>query len=139
MCELKLQGQFFVKICVFLAINCVMASSGRGLRTRGGLGFKPGGFSRYNRFDNNIFTVLDDLDEDIVQDGGVHGMFTSLAGNDDGFIPVRGKQSKRQRLSSGGQSGPINQPEPQDDELFETDFQDLSTDQKLSLILSNYQ
>ena len=121
---------------MFLAINCVMASSGRGLRTRGGLGFKPGGFSRYNRFDNNIFTVLDDLDEDIVQDGGVHGMFTSLAGNDDGFIPVRGKQSKRQRISSGGQSGPINQPEPQDDELFETDFQDLSTDQKLSLILS---
>ena len=114
----------------------MMASAGRGLRTRGGRGFNSGGFSRYKRFDNNIFTMLGDLDEDNVQDGGVHGMFTPLGGSDDGFIPVRGKQSKRQRIRSGGQSGPIGQPDTQDDELFETDFQDLSTDQNLSLILS---
>ena len=84
--------------------------------------------------------MLGDPSEDSVQDGGgVHDTltnFTNLSECDDGFIPVRGKQSKRQRISSGGQSGPINQPETQDDELFETDFQDLSTDQKLSLILS---
>ena len=114
----------------------MMASAGRVIRTRGSRGFNLGGLSRYKRFDNNIFTVLGDLDEDNVQDGGVHGMFTPLGGSDDGFIPVRGKQSKRQRISSGGQSGPIGQPDTQDDELFETDFQDLSSDQKLSLILS---
>ena len=114
----------------------MMASAGRGIRTRGCRGFNLGGLSRYKRFDNNIFMVLGDLDEDNVQDGGVHGIFTPLGGSDDGFIPVRGKQSKRQRISSGGQSGPIGQPDTQDDELFETDFQDLSSDQKLSLILS---
>ena len=53
-------------------------------------------------YDNNLFAVLGDHDEDIVQDGGLHDMFISVAGNDDGFIPVRGNQSKRQRISSGG-------------------------------------
>ena len=84
--------------------------------------------------------MLGDPSEDSVQDGGgIHDTltnFTNLSECDDGFIPVRGKQSKRQRISSGGQSGSNNQPETQDDELFETDFQDLSTDQKLSLIPS---
>ena len=47
-------------------------------------------------------------------------MFTALGGSDDGFIPVRGKQSKRQRISSGGLSGPIDQPDTED--LFEADF-----------------
>ena len=84
--------------------------------------------------------MLGDPSEDSVQDGGgghdTLTNFTNLSECDDGFIPVRGKQYKCQRISSEAQSGPINQPETQDDELFETDFQDLSTDQKLSLILS---
>ena len=84
--------------------------------------------------------MLGDPSEDSVQDGGgVHDTltnFTNLSECDDGFIPIRGKQPKRQRISSGGQSGSNNQPETQDDELFETDFQDLSTDQKPSIILS---
>ena len=118
-----------------------MAYAGRGIRTRGGRGFKSGGFSsRYNRFENNFFAMLGDPSEDSVQDGGgghaTFTNFTNLTECDDGFIPVRGKLSNRQRISSWGQSGPNNQPETQDDELFETDFQDLSTDQKLSLILS---
>ena len=56
--------------------------------------------------------------------GGVQSMFTSVSGRDDGFIPVRGNQSKRPRFSSGGQRGPIDQP-PDNDEMSENDFEDL--------------
>ena len=66
-------------------------------------------------------------------------MFTSFTGDkddDDGFTVVRGKQSsKRERISSSGQSGQADQV-PDGEDLFESDFSDLSTDQKLSLILS---
>ena len=61
---------------------------------------------------------------------------TCLMADDDGFTMVRGKQSsKRQRISSSGQSGQADQV-PDGEDLFESDFSDLSTDQKLSLILS---
>ena len=60
-------------------------------------------------------------------------MFTSFMGDKDvdGFTVVRGKQSsKRQRISSSGQSGQADQV-PDGEDLFESDFSDLSTDQKL--------
>lgn len=112
-----------------------MASSGRGVRTRGGRGSKTGVPMRYSRHDNNRFVVLSDVDEDNAKDGGLHGMFTSVSEDDDGFMLVRGKQSKRLRVSSGGQSDSAD-PSQDNDELFENDFDDLSMDQKLSLILS---
>ena len=64
-------------------------------------------------------------------------LFTSQGDNDDndGFTVVRGKQSKRQRISSSGQSGVTDQA-VDGAALFESDFSDLSTDQKFSLILS---
>ena len=136
---------FAVKtLCVLLAftsISNIMTSFGRGVRTRGGRGYKPGTISRYRRFDNNIFTVLSD--EVAVQDGAVQDadhtdLFTATSDNDDDFVLVRGKQSKRQRISSSGQSGPIDQPS-HDGELSDHDFIDyigMTSEQKLSLILS---
>ena len=112
---------------------------GRGIRMSDVQGFKPGVLTRYSRYDNNFFAVLGEHDEAVVQDGGMPGMFTSFMGDkddDDGFTVVRGKQSsKRQRISSSGQSGQAVQV-PDGEDLFESDFSDLSTDQKLSLILS---
>ena len=128
----------FRSICVFLAANCAMSATsdfGRGVRTRGDRGFKPGLFTMYSRHDNNFFAVLSDVDEDNAQDGGLHSIFTSVMGEDDGFTPVRGKQSKRQRIRSGGQSGCFDPPQ-EDVELFDNDFDDLNADQKLSLVLS---
>ena len=115
-----------------------MYGRGGGLRfSRGrGRGVRQEAPPRYSRFDNNIFTVLADPDEDIVQDGGTHSIFSTLSGPDDGFIPVRGKQSKRQRISTGGQSGPT-QPEPHEfEDIFETDIQGMSMDEKVTLLLS---
>ena len=140
-CILKLSGTFLL-ICAI--IQSKMTSFGRG-RGRGiyvqrGRGFKPGGLSRYSRYDNNFFAVLGEQGEqgeDIAQDGGMSSLFTSQGGNNDndGFTVVRGKQSKRQRISSSGQSGVTDQA-VDGAALFESDFSDLSTDQKFSLILS---
>ena len=54
-----------------------MYGRGGGLRfSRGrGRGSRQQEPPRYSRFDNNIFTVLADPDEDIVKDGGTHSIF----------------------------------------------------------------
>ena len=49
---------------------------------------------------------------------------------------MRAKQSKRQRISTGGQSGQT-QPEPHEfEDIFETDLQGMSMDEKVTLLLS---
>ncbi|MCG8047033.1 MAG: hypothetical protein N0E48_15590, partial [Candidatus Thiodiazotropha endolucinida] len=97
--------------------------------------FKPGFSTRYSRHDNNFFFFFYDMDEDNDKDGGLHGVFKSMSEDNDGFIPSRVKQSKRPRVSSGGQSA-IAGPFLDIDEPLENDFDDMSMDQKLSLILS---
>ena len=116
-----------------------MTSFGRGVRTRGGRGYNSGTFPRYRRFDNNIFTLLPDPADN--QDGDQSDIFiTTSADDDDGFTTVRGKQAKRQRVSSSGQSGSADQTvhnaflDTDDDNM--TDYGSLTTDEKLSLILS---
>ena len=116
-----------------------MTSFGRGVRTRGGRGYNSGTFPRYRRFDNNIFTLLPDPADN--QDGDQSDIFiTTSADDDDGFTTVRGKQAKRQRVSSSGQSGSADQTvhnaflDIDDDNM--TDYGSLTTDEKLSLILS---
>lgn len=130
--------KIFRLLCVFVGLNCVMAGIMRGAMTRGDRGFKPGMLPRYSRHDNNFFAMLGELDDDDAQDGDLHdivGTFTSGSGDAGGYTMVRSKQSKRQRISSGGQSGPVDLPQD-DDAMFDDDFEDLSMDQKLSLILS---
>ena len=65
-----------------------MATFGRdrGIRMRGGRVFKPGVLTRYSRYDYNFSVVLGDHDEDITQDGGLQGVFTSVVDNDDDFV-----------------------------------------------------
>ena len=109
-CFLKITGTFFAQFVFFSSINMALFGRGRGTKMSDVRGFKPGVLARYSRYDNNFFAVLGEHDEDTAQEGGMSGMsgmFTSFGDNkDDGFTVVRGKQSsKRQRISSGGQSG----------------------------------
>ena len=111
---------------------------GRGVRTRGGRGGGRGGTSDWANFraDKNFFAVLGEPEQDYAQDGDAFeiGVGFGTGKDKDGFTVVRGKQSKRQRIRSGGQSGPhpvsacVN-PEP-------SGYDTLSYVDKLSLILS---
>ena len=54
--------------------------------------------------------MLRELDRDSIQDGdNKSDLFTCASDTDENFILVRGTQSKRQRVSSSGQSGSYSQ------------------------------
>ncbi|MEW8545267.1 MAG: hypothetical protein AB2693_17220, partial [Candidatus Thiodiazotropha sp.] len=79
--------------------------------------------------------MLGESDQDSIQDGGnKYDLFSCASDTDDDFIPVRGKQSKRQRISSSGQSGSFSQPQLNVEEHGDYDL--MSNDEKLTLILS---
>ncbi|MEW8560931.1 MAG: hypothetical protein AB2541_02465 [Candidatus Thiodiazotropha sp.] len=133
--------------CLILFVLGLMATGtgfGRGVRTRGGRGRSVNSHPRYCRSDSNIFAVLHEPKE-YAQDGdgpGGHDIFENSASVvdmdmdfEDGFTVARSKQSKRQRVSSSGQSGSAEHSQ----NIFEDDIHDyetLSNDEKLSLILS---
>lgn len=129
-----------IDFCLLWLIFWSMASRyvrGRGLRTRGGRGMRFETLSKYSRSDNNFFAVLADNEHDRTQDGDLFSVFDnvgSTVNSGDDFIEVRGKKQKRQRVSSGGQSGPTNILQGFDEE--HCDYESMSTDEKLSLILS---
>lgn len=123
--------------CVFSSYLKNMATGfGReySLRNRGGRGNNTGTMPRYSRHDNNFFAVLG---EDSIQDGdNKFDLFTCASDTDDDFIPVRGKQSKRPRVSSSDQSGSFSQSQPQLNSEETCDYELMSNDEKLTLILS---
>ena len=85
-----------------LCVSCNEFSYG-GIRTRGGRGFKQGTFSRYKRYDNNFFTVLGDLDEDNIQDGGVQACLHLCRETMIGLYPYVGNSlSVRESVAGGG-------------------------------------
>ena len=96
-------------------------SHGRGLQTRRGRG-NAQNFPRYYRLDKNFFAALSELDSDNEQDGVVFldsQMYNNRTDvDDDGFAYVRGKQSKRKKISSGGQSDEINLDLSQNEEFL---------------------
>ena len=106
------------------------------IRSKGGRGNNTGTIPRYSRHDNNFFAVLGE-DTDSIQDGGnKFDLFACASDTDDDFIPVRGKQSKRPRVSSSGQSGSFSQSQPQSNAEENCDYELMSNDEKLTLILS---
>ncbi|MCG7869107.1 MAG: hypothetical protein JAY74_22405, partial [Candidatus Thiodiazotropha taylori] len=121
--------------CVFSSLLRNMAAGfGRGysLGTRGSRGSNTGTIPRYSRHDKNFFAVLG---EDLIQNGdNKFDMFTCASDTDDDFIPVRGKQSKRPRVSSSDQSGSFSQPQLNAEENCDYDL--MSNEEKLTLILS---
>lgn len=138
--------------CYNLVITSIMASfsmHGCGLRTRGGRGRGRGrGLSSTSgRLDNNFFAVLSEPG-DTEQDGDDSDTHENLYldmtvgydgddGDENNWDVVRSKQTKRQRVSSSGQSGRDVDllPSPTEPDAGEHyDF--LSTGDKLSLILS---
>ena len=111
-------------LLAFLVFSDTMASRysrGRGVRTRGGRG-NAQNCPRYYRSDKNFFATLGELDSDNEQDGVVF-LDSQIYSNktdvgDDGFTYVRGKQSKRKKISSDGQSDQINLDLSQNKEFF---------------------
>ena len=92
----------------FFNFACNMAPElrGRGVRTRGGRGDGRGGTSDWANFraDKNFFAVLGEPEQDYAQDGDAFEIGIGFGTNKDkdGFTVFRGKQSKWQRISSGG-------------------------------------
>lgn len=129
-----------IVFCVILSSVKNMATGfGRGYsaRTRGGRGNNVGTTSRYSRHDNNFFAVLGESDQESIQDGdNKFDMFTYASDTDDDFTLVRGKQSKRQRVSSSGQSGSFSQAQLNADADENCDYGLMTNDEKLTLILS---
>ena len=86
-------------------------SRGRGVRTRGERGNAQNS-PRYYRSDKTFFAALGELDSDNEQDGVVFldsQMYNNRTDDDDdGLTYVRGKQSKRKKISSDRQSDQIN-------------------------------
>ncbi|MEW8547683.1 MAG: hypothetical protein AB2693_29600 [Candidatus Thiodiazotropha sp.] len=135
----------FFGIYLNFASNMASGLRGRGVRTRGGSGRGRGrgGTSDWANFraDKNFFAVLGEPEQDHTQDGGAFdfdfGFGVGIDTDTDGYTVVRGKQSKRPRISSGGQSGqsgPFSTSECVNAEL--NDYGTLSNEDKLSLILS---
>ena len=122
---------------------------GRGVRTRGGLGRGRGVERRYFRSDSNMFSVLSDpttLSDTDGENSDTDGLWSDT--NDGGFTTVGGKnsKSKRRRVSSGGRSdnrhvndpvqGHVHDLASTRDTDTDTDFDTLSSDAKLSMILA---
>ena len=114
----------FYFLLAFLVFSGTMASRysrGIGVRTRGGQENAQNS-PRYYRSDKNFFAALGELDSDKEQDGVVFldsQMFNNRTDvDDDGFTYVRGKQSKRKKISSDGQSDQINLDLSQKEEFF---------------------
>ena len=114
----------FYFLLAFLVFSGTMASRysrGRGVRTRRGRENAQNS-PRYYRSDKNFFAALGELDSDKEQDGVVFldsQMFNNRTDVDaDGFTYVRGKQSKRKKISSDGQSDQINLDLSQNEEFF---------------------
>ena len=111
-------------LLAFLVFSDTMASRysrGRGVRTRGG-GGNAQNCPRYYRSDKNFFATPSELDSDNEQYGVVF-LDSQICSNktdvdDDGFTYVRGKQSKRKKISSDGQSNQINLDLSQNEEFL---------------------
>ena len=124
-----------------MASNWTRKGVGRGFRARGGFGRGAGTERRYIRNDCNVFSRLPDPTQSDTE-GETSDTEDDII-NDDGFTTVdrRGAKSKRRRISSGGRSGDLQGTRGAEIILgheFEEDkdFDSLSTDSKLSLILS---
>ena len=117
---------------------------GRGPRFGGGLGRGRGSKLTPSRRDNNIFAVLsEDYDQDgdwavICDDKLVDSSCVDINFDpDNGWKHVvRSKQTKRQRISSSGQSGHDSDVTRDQMEVETGDYDSLSKDDKLSLVLS---
>ena len=114
---------------------------GRGVRTRGGYGRGRGIVKRYERNDFNVFAALSD--PTTMSDTECETSDTEATGsdtNDDGYTTVTRKhtKAKRRRVSSGGRSSGKNEGDtmPVHEFVGDTNFDTLSTDDKLSLILA---
>ena len=82
-----------------------------------------------------FFAVLGE-DTDSIQDGSnKFDLFACASDTDDDFIPVRGKQFKRPRVSSSRQSGSFSQSQPQLNAEENCDYELMSNNEKLTLIL----
>ena len=119
---------------------------GRGVRTRGGRGRGRGSSSTPSRLDNNMFAVLSepgdfeqDGDDFDIHDNSYLDMTVGFDGAENDWNLVRSKQTKRQRISSSGQSGhdteSQSQMEPMEHDTGEH-YDSMSTEGKLSLIIS---
>ena len=112
---------FLLAFLVFSGTMASRYSRGRGVRTRGGRENAQNS-TRYYRSDKNFFAALGELDSDKEQDGVVFldsQMFNNRTYvDDDGFTYVRGKQSKRKKIRSDGQSDQINLDLSQNEEFF---------------------
>ena len=119
---------------------------GRGTGPRGGRGRGHGLPSTYRRMDNNIFAVLSEHG-DLEQNGDnvdVHfnensylDMTVGYDSDKNDWDVVRSKQTKRQRVSSSDQSGhDVDLLSSQMEHDTGEPYNSLSTDDKLSLILS---
>ena len=124
-----------------MASNWTRKGVGRGVRTRGGFGRGAGTERRYIRNDCNVFSRLPDPTQSDTE-GETSDTEDDII-NDDGFTTVdrRGAKSKRRRISSGGRSGDLQGTRGAEiilghEFLEDKDFDSLSTDSKLSLILS---
>ena len=99
------------------------------MRTRGGRGrdfYQDSSYPAYKRSDQNVFEVLSSLSQDgdtlCPIDGGLDA---------EGFTCVR----KRQRASTGGSAREQN-PQTIFDDISDSNFNDMSVDEKLSTIFS---
>ena len=63
-------------------------------------------------------------------------LYTCASDTDDDFTIVRGKQSKRQRASSSDQSGSFSQAQLNAEADKNCDYDPMTNDEKLTLILS---
>ena len=97
---------------------------GRGVRTRGGSGYRGGYRGGLSRSDMNMFTLLSDQDGGVSSDESDSSDSAMLFSGDD-YQEVKSRKGKRQRLSSGGRSN-------QDDGNIH--FDTLSTGDKLSAL-----
>ena len=124
-----------------MASNWIRRGVGRGVRTRGGFGRGIGIERRYIRSDYNMFSRLAGPNTQSDTEGetsDTEGMMTDT--NDDGYITVESKRAKAKRrpISSGGRSEDIHETDsvPEHELEEDTDFDSLSTNAKLSVILA---
>ena len=144
---------FKIAVLIFsleLALTCRMASfyeRGRGTGPRGGRGRGHCLPSTYRRMDNNIFAVLsehgdfeqngDNVDDVHFNENSYLDMTVGYDSDKNDWDVVRSKRTKRQRVSSSDQSGhDVDLLSSQMEHDTGEPYNSLSTDDKLSLILS---